>query len=211
MITLVLADDHPLMLDGVAGLFAGDGFQVLAKCLDGLEARDAIHERRPDLAILDIQMPRLTGLDLLRQARDEGWATRVILLTAGLDTRPIVEAIRLKVDGLVLKHSAADVLIRCAEQVFAGAQWLDPEAMQQALGALSAAPSGLAAELTPREGDVVRLVAQGRRNKEIARDLGISEGTVKMHLHNLYEKLSVSSRTELAILAREHRFGSGEA
>ncbi len=207
MTTVVVADDHPLMLDAVAGLFRPPGFTVVARCQDGAQARAAIIEHRPELAVLDVHMPRLTGLELLAEARAAGWTTRILLLTAGLEPEPIVQAIRLKVDGLILKGAGADVLVRAAEAVVAGTQWIDKEAMEQVIGILAAPPSAEPIGLTPRETDVVRQVAQGRRNKEIARDLGISEGTVKMHLHNLYEKLSVSSRTELAILARERKLG----
>lgn len=207
MTTVVVADDHPLMLDAVAGLFRAPAFEVLARCQDGLQARNAIQQHRPDLAVLDVHMPRVTGLELLAQARTEGWPTRILLLTAGLEPEPIVEAIRLKVDGLILKGAGADILVRAAEAVAGGSQWIDKEAMAQVIGVLAEPPKAEPVALTPRETDVVRLVAQGRRNKEIARDLGISEGTVKMHLHNIYEKLSVSSRTELAILARDLKLG----
>jgi DNA-binding NarL/FixJ family response regulator len=207
MPTVVVADDHPLMLDAVAGLFAGAGFEVVARCRDGQQAREAIQKHRPDLAIVDIQMPHVTGLELLAEARAQAWPTRILLLTAGLEPELLVEAIRLKANGLVLKGAPGDVLVRAGEAVAAGGQWIDKEAMEQVIGILAEPADGAAAALTPRESDVVRCVARGRRNKEIARDLGISEGTVKMHLHNLYEKLSVSSRTELAILARERGLG----
>jgi two-component system, NarL family, nitrate/nitrite response regulator NarL len=108
----------------------------------------------------------------------------------------------------VLKDAGGDMLLRCVQAVLAGEQWIDREAMKQVMSALANPPADAhLAELTPRERDVVSAVAQGKRNKEIARDLGISEGTVKMHLHNLYEKLSVTSRTELAILARDRALG----
>jgi DNA-binding NarL/FixJ family response regulator len=207
MVSVVVADDHPMMLDAVAGLFAGAGFEVTARCHDGAQAREAIVDKQPGLAVLDINMPRLSGLDVLREVRAQKWPTRVILLTASVEPEPIVEAIRLKVDGLVLKGAGADLLLRCAMQVCEGQQWIDREAMQQAIGLLTEGDSEADVSLTPRELDVVRQVAIGRRNKEIARDLGISEGTVKMHLHNLYEKLGVGSRTELAILARDRRIG----
>jgi DNA-binding NarL/FixJ family response regulator len=207
MATVVVADDHPLMLDAVAGLAAGAGLEVVARCRDGAQARAEILARTPDLAILDVQMPHLTGLELLAEARAQGWRTRILLLTAGLEPEPIVEAIRLDVDGLILKGAAGDELVRAAAAVLAGGRWIDEEAMAQVGGRL--VEPRAAGSLTPRETDVVRCVALGRRNKEIARDLGISEGTVKMHLHNLYEKLGVSSRTELAILARERRLDRG--
>lgn len=202
MTTLIVADDHPIMRDAVAGLFAPP-YQVLERCSDGLQARAAIIAHKPDIALLDVHMPSMTGLDLLREARAEGWRARIILLTAGLESKPLVEAVELKVDGLVLKDAGGELLLRCVEAVRAGEQWIDKEAMKQVMSTL-AKPSSTPAELTPRESDVVRQVAQGQRNKEIARSLGITEGTVKMHLHNLYEKLSVSSRTELALLAKEH-------
>lgn len=204
MASLIIADDHPLMLQGVIALFAETRFDIVATCLDGQQARSAILEHAPDLAILDVNMPRLTGLELLREARAAQWSTRIVLLTAGLDPEPLVEAFKLQVDGLILKDAGGDMLLRCAETVLGGEQWFDKEAMKQVIAAF-AAPTGPRAELTPREAEVVRLVAVGRRNKEIARVLSISEGTVKMHLHNLYEKLAVSSRTELAIMALDLR------
>lgn len=207
MTTVVVADDHPLMLDAVAGLFQPPAFSVLARCRDGAQARQAIQEYRPNLAVLDIHMPWATGLELLAQARAEGWSTKILLLTAGLEPEPIVEAIQLKVDGLILKGAGGDVLVRAAEAVMRGTQWIDRDAMEQVIGRLAEPSQTGPIPLTPREMDVVRRVVLGRRNKEIARDLQISEGTVKMHLHNLYEKLSVSSRTELAILARERKLG----
>lgn len=200
MTSLLIADDHPLMRDAVASLF-GPPYEVLERCADGSQARAAILARRPDIAILDVQMPSLTGLDLLREARAEAWPTRIILLTAGLEPKPLVEAVKLRVDGLVLKDAGGELLLRCVEAVLAGEQWIDKEAMKQVMTMLAQSPPS--ADLTPRESDVVRQVARGQRNKEIARSLGITEGTVKMHLHNLYEKLGVSSRTELALLAKE--------
>lgn len=202
MTTLIVADDHPLMRDAVAGLFTPP-YEVVERCANGEQARIAIVNHRPDIAVLDVQMPALTGLDLLREARAEAWPTRIILLTAGLEPKPLVEAVRLKVDGLVLKDAGGELLLKCVEAVLAGEQWIDKEAMKQVMATLTHAPA-TPVDLTPRESDVVRQVAQGQRNKEIARSLGITEGTVKMHLHNLYEKLGVTSRTELALLAKEH-------
>lgn len=205
MTTLIVADDHPLMRDAVAGLF-GPPYTVLERCADGQAARAAILAHQPDVAVLDVQMPSLSGLDLLREARSAGWRTKIVLLTAGIDPPPLVEAVRLQVDGLVLKDAGGDLLLRCVAAVLAGEQWVDKEAMKQVMSVL-AQPAPVIADLTPRESDVVRQVVQGQRNKEIARSLGITEGTVKMHLHNLYEKLGVASRTELALLAKARGLG----
>lgn len=201
---VVLADDHPLMLDGVAGLLVGSEFEVVARCTDGLAARAAITEHGPDIALLDIHMPGATGIDLLREAREVRWPTRMVLLTASLDGDPLVEAVGLNVDGLVLKHAAGEVLLRCLRSVREGQSWIDREAMAVVMRALSqarAAEPGVT--LSKRELEVARLVASGLRNKEIASSLGITEGTVKMYLHTLFEKLEIGSRVELAMLVRD--------
>lgn len=202
MPTVLVADDHPLMLDALAGLLQGAGFTVVARALDGAQAVAGILEHRPQLAILDVNMPGPSGIEVLARARDEGWRTRIVLVTAGLDVDPILQALKLGVDGLVLKGAGGDIILRAANAALEGAPWIDREAMAQVVGVISR-PGPALPQLTPRETDVVRELARGRRNKEIARDLGITEGTVKMHLHNLYEKLGVSSRTELAVLARD--------
>lgn len=201
-LSIVVADDHPMLLDGIVGLLAAAGHDVKARCLDGQQALEAIKANQPDLAILDIHMPNLTGIDVLREARRDGWRTRIVILTASLDPQPIMEAIHLRVDGLILKGAGGDVLLRCLDRVMEGEQWLDRDAMHQIVDQLGK-PVDRPLELTPRETEVARLVSLGSRNKEIARQLEISEGTVKMHLHNLYEKLHVSSRTELAIMVRD--------
>lgn len=200
---VIVADDHPLMLEALSGLLASTGFEVVGKAPDGVRAVAGIRADAPDLALLDVHMPGLSGIEILSLARSEGWSTRIVLLTAGLDVDPIMEALRLDVDGLVLKGAGGDIILRAATSALEGRPWIDREAMQQVVGLISKPPAEPRALLTPRETDVVRELARGRRNKEIARDLGISEGTVKMHLHNLYEKLGVSSRTELAVMVRD--------
>jgi len=200
--SIVVADDHPMLLDGIGGLLSAAGYDVKARCLDGQHALDAIRTGQPDLALLDVHMPHLSGLDLLRQARRDRWDTRIVILTASLDPQPIMEALHLRVDGLLLKGAGGDTLLKCLERVMEGEQWLDRDAMHQIVDQLGK-PVERPLELTRRETEVARLVSFGSRNKEIARELDISEGTVKMHLHNLYEKLKVTSRTELAILVRD--------
>lgn len=200
--TVLVADDHPLMRDGIVGLFSGTEFEVVAQVPDGDAALAAIRTLDPGVAVLDINMPGLSGVDLLRQARSDGWETLIVLLTAGVDAELLDEAFKLGADGLVLKDAAGDMLLQAVRGALSGEPWFDKSAMEQVIAHLGAAlPAG--PPLTARENDVARLVAIGRRNKEIAYELGVSEGTVKMHLHNLYQKLEIGSRTELAILARD--------
>lgn len=205
MASVVVADDHAMLLDGIAGLLRAGGHTVLARCLDGAQARAAIREHDPDIAILDVHMPEATGLELLQEARRDAWRTRIVILTASTDPAPIMEAVQLRTDGLILKGAGGDTLLLCIDRVLGGDQFLDRDAMIQIVETL-ARPAERPPELTRREAEVAQLVSHGSRNKEIARALDISEGTVKMHLHNLYDKLNVSSRTELAILVREKGF-----
>jgi two-component system, NarL family, nitrate/nitrite response regulator NarL len=202
MIRLVLADDHPLLLTGLAQLFQNEpDFEILALCADGAQALEAVRRQRPDLLILDLKMPGKDGLAVLRELHAEGSATRVILLTAALEDGEVLEAVRLGVDGVVLKEAATDVLLRAARQVHAGGQWLERRSVGHALQRTyerEAEARSVAAVLTPREVEIARLVAAGLRNKEIAKRLCISEGTVKIHLHNIYEKVKVPGRIELA-------------
>ena len=206
-IRLVLADDHPLMLDGLESLFRGaGGFEVIARCRDGEETLQAVRQHKPDVLVLDLRMPRLSGVDVLRKMRAEGLATRVVVLTAVLDEDEVVEAVGLGVRGAVLKEMAPEMLLKCVRRVHDGGTWLERTAAGRALDRLGRG-GGVhrvgVSSLTPREEEIVRLVARGLRNREIGERLGIGEGTVKVHLHHAYEKLGVETRTELLILLRE--------
>ena len=206
-IRLVLADDHPLILDGLENLFHLEkDFQVAARCTDGLETLQAVRQHGPDVLILDIRMPGKDGLEIVREMRKEKLPARVVLLTAALEEEEFLEAVRLGVQGLVLKEMAPKLLVQCIRRVHAGKQWLEHHSARQALEKMLRREAGareLAAILTPREIDIVRLAAQGLRNKEIADKLFISEGTVKTHLHNIYEKLNIDSRVALVHYAQE--------
>ncbi|HKV12623.1 MAG TPA: response regulator transcription factor [Thermoanaerobaculia bacterium] len=201
-ISLVLADDHPIVLRGLAQLFQEEpDCQVLALCFDGEQALRAVHQHRPDILILDLKMPVRDGLAVLQELRSHSLPTRAVLLTATLEDSEVLEAVRLGAEGVVLKETAPEVLLRAVRQVHAGGQWLERRSVGQALQRAverEAEARGLAAVLTRRETEIARLVASGSRNKEIAQQLCISEGTVKIHLHNIYEKLKISSRLELA-------------
>jgi DNA-binding NarL/FixJ family response regulator len=200
-IRLVLADDHCLILQGLELLLRQEpDFQVLACCRDGEEALCTVRQYRPDILILDILMPGKDGLTVLREIHQEELPTRVILLTAVADEDSVLEAMRLGVGGVVLKEMTIPLLIQCIRKVYAGDQWLERRSISRALDKMLRREAGareIAKVLTPREIEVVRLVANGMRNREIAVKLAISEGTVKIHLHRSYEKLNVDSRLEL--------------
>ncbi|MGH9361775.1 MAG: response regulator [Thermoanaerobaculia bacterium] len=206
-IRLVLADDHPLVLDGLEQLFRLErDFEVVARCRDGHEALRAIRQHRPDVLVLDIKMPGLDGLSVLRAIRDERLPTETVLLTAALDDDQLVEAVRLGVRGVVLKESAPRVIINALREVRSGGSWLEGRAVSRALQKLVGREATVReAErlLTPRELEIVRMVGSGARNREIASRLFITEGTVKIHFHNIYEKLAINSRVELALWARD--------
>ena len=206
-ITLVIADDHPLILDGMENLFRLEkDFKVVARCLDGEETVKAVRKHKPDVLVLDIRMPGTDGLTLLRGMKKEKLSTRVVLLTAALGEDEVAEAVRLGVRGLVLKEMAPKLLVQCIRQVHAGELWLEKRSVTSALEKLLQREAGqreVTLLLTPREIEIVKQVAAGLRNTEIAKKLFISEGTVKMHLHNIYQKLGVDSRTKLTRYAQE--------
>jgi DNA-binding NarL/FixJ family response regulator len=200
-IRLVIADDHLLVLAALKHLIHQEQeFDVLACCKDGEEALHAVRQHQPDVLLLDIHMPRKDGLAVLRDIRKEKLSTRVVLLTAALDEDQVLEAMRLGVEGVVLKEMTPQQLMQCIRKVHAGDLWLEKQSVSRALEKLlrrEAAAREIANVLTRREMEVVRLMASGLRNKEIADQLSISEGTVKIHLHKGYEKLQVQSRMEL--------------
>ena len=205
-IGLVLADDHPIVLDELEQLFRLEqDFKVLARCRDGEETLQAVRKYRPDVLILDMRMPGKSGLAVLREMKREKLPTRVVLLTAAIDENEALEAIRLRVSGVVLKEMAPQLLVKCVRKVHAGGQWFEKRSFARALETLLQREAGarqIAGVLTPREMEIVRLVASGLHNKEIAGNLLISEGTVKIHLHHIYEKLHVDGRLELTLYAQ---------
>lgn len=205
MTRVLIADDHPLMLSGIAGVLRRTDYQVVAKASDGVAALDMLDEARPDILVLDLKMPAMSGLDVLRALRERGDTRPVVLLTADIDDAALREAVRLGVNGVILKDSADTLIRTCLDQVCAGERWVQPALLQRVLSLAvdeEARPRGPLDQLAPRERAITRLVCEGLRNKEIGDELGLTEGTVKVCLHRMYEKLGVSNRTELAMLAR---------
>ncbi len=206
-ISIVLADDHPIVLDGLEQLFRTEkDFDVKAKCRDGEQALRAVREHRPDILVLDVRMPIRDGLSVLRELRNWKAATRVVLLTVAIDEEQLTEALALGTRGILLKETAPNLLLEAVREVHKGGQWIETGVVGRTLKRMrerDLVTKREAADLTPRELQIVRMVAGGHRNRAISDELGITEGTVKIHLHNIYQKLRVDGRLELAVLARE--------
>jgi DNA-binding NarL/FixJ family response regulator len=201
---VVLADDHPIVLGGLrAFLQAEAGVEIVAAVPDGASALEAIRAHEPSIAVLDINMPQLTGLEVLEALEVDGLATRVVLLTGSASDEQIAMAVERGAWGLLLKEHTLLTLTECLKTVAAGRRWLPEELVAPAVRrAAERREKDVRPEcvLTAREYEIARLIAQGLSNKHIARALAISEGTVKIHLHNMYEKLGSVNRTSLAVL-----------
>jgi two-component system nitrate/nitrite response regulator NarL len=208
-VSIVVADDHPVVLGGIVTLLNEDKtFRLVASCTDGVQAIDAIRTIKPDLALLDMNMPKQNGLQVLKALVAENLPTRVIFLAASLSDKEIVAATTTGAYGIVLKESAPDMLIASLHAVAAGEKWLPADLVDGAIERMREDHAQLAAVsqlLTPREIEIMLKVAEGLTNSQVGSQLNISEGTVKMHLHSIYEKVGVSNRTSLANYAIAYR------
>ena len=181
-------------------------FTVLAQCENGDEALAAVRAHQPDILLLDLRMPKKDGITVLKDMKQEGLTTRVVLLAASVDDEEVLEAARLGVRGMVLKEMAPRLLVQCLHKVHAGGLWLERNSAARAFETLLRREAGtreISKLLTPREIEIARLAALGQRNKVIGEGMAISEGTVKTHLHHIYEKLRVQSRAELVLYCKE--------
>ena len=205
-IRLILADDHRIILEGLEQLFRREkDFEVIGTATNGEDALAAVRTKKPDVLVLDINMPKGNGLWVLKNVHTEKLKTRVVLLTASLDDDEVLEAMQSGVSGLVLKEAAAVNLVDTVRRVQRGERALEPMLVSRALDRLSQREEAkkIVEVLSKRETEIVKMVAAGLRNKEIALKLSIGEGTVKTHLHTIYEKLGVHGRVELAMYALE--------
>jgi two-component system nitrate/nitrite response regulator NarL len=208
-VSVVVADDHPAVLYGIAEILrAQPDISVVAACGAGESATAAIQQFTPDVALLDIIMPDLSGLDVLRGIVKDGIKTRVMLLTAAATDERILAAMTSGAKGLLFKDAAPDNLVDCVREVAKGKLWFPHGLVGAALereGARRADRECSIKALTPREAQIALLVSEGLSNKLVARQLNIADGTVKVYLHHIYAKLGISNRTALCALATAHR------
>jgi DNA-binding NarL/FixJ family response regulator len=206
-IHLVIADDHPLILDGLEHLFAGDGFDIQARCLDGRAALAAVERNEPDVVLLDLHMPKMDGLGVIQALKREGARTRVVVITDDLSEKEALDLLRLGVAGIVLKDMPPQLVLQAVRKVAAGETWVEKRSFSRVLEHLLRREAGtqqIAGVLSPRELQIVRLCAQGASNAEIAKKFSLTEGTVKSHLHRAYFKLKLRGRSDLVRFVHEN-------
>jgi two-component system, NarL family, nitrate/nitrite response regulator NarL len=202
MTKILIADDHEFLRAGLEAVLERKGYEIVGSEPDGEAALAAIEREDPDVVILDVRMPRRGGLETLDALRASGDNRPVILFTVELEDCGLITAMKAKVDGIVFKDWPASRLHEAILTVLAGGRFIDIDLVDRAIArAIDQPERDRLAKLTARERQIFECVALGKRNKEIAEQLGISEGTVKVFLHRIYEKVDVTNRTELASLA----------
>jgi two-component system, NarL family, nitrate/nitrite response regulator NarL len=211
--SVVIADRHPVVQQGLTSVLESESdFEVVACCTDGRNCIEALRNLAPDIAILDIAMPGLTGLEILAIANSENLATRLVFFTASVADHELVMSAAAGAYGVLLKDVAPEILLQSLRQVAEGQRLLPlsssnplvPRAQENI-----AIAENVLTVLTDRERQIMHLVSEGLSNKEIGRRLNIADGTIKVHLHHIYQKLEISNRTVLAALAISHNDGAG--
>lgn len=207
-VRIVIADDHTIFRDGLRRLLESEPeLQVVGEAADGAEAVTQTREVTPDILLLDLAMPRVPGMDTLRElsADGEGMKCKIIVLTAAVERIQIVQALQMGARGVVLKDSATQLLMKAIRTVMSGQYWVGREAVGDIVDFMRTNASGEKAPrnygLTKREMDILATIVAGLSNKEIARKFSLSEDTVKHHLTNIFDKVGVASRLELALFA----------
>jgi DNA-binding NarL/FixJ family response regulator len=204
----VVADDHPVVSIGVRNMLtAKDGFEVVGDASDGDEAITQTLELEPDVLLLDVQMPRLPGLEAMRAIMHNAGTAKILLLTSAITTQQIIEALHIGARGIVLKDALASHLQTAVRTVVGGDYWIGGKRVVNLVSALhdlmqqAQPPERKTYGLTPRELDVVGAIVEGCSNRDIAKQFNLSEETVKRHLSNIFDKTGVSTRLELALFA----------
>lgn len=212
-IRIVVADDHPVVRFGVQNMLEDEpGFEVVGQAEDGDVAITQTLELEPDILLLDLQMPRLPGLEAMRAIMSKSPRVKIILLTSTISTQQVIEALQIGARGIVLKDAVASDLATSLRAVLQGDYWIGGERVANLLTALnelmskaSTTPERKTYGLTPRELEVTTCIVEGCSNKDVAKQFTISEETVKRHLSNIFDKTGVSTRLELALFAIAHK------
>ena len=213
-LNIILIDDHTLFREGLVGLLSRRHINVLAAVGNGHEGLRLATELNPDVILLDMRMPEMDGMDVLRQLRQRGFRNPIAMLTTSSDERDLVESLRSGAQGYLLKDMEPDQLVVALRDIVAGKTVVAPDlapVLARVVQGESIAPvqGSPFAKLTPRENEILVLLAEGQSNKVIARNLGISDGTVKLHVKSILRKLGVHSRVEAAVIAVEHGLRAG--
>jgi DNA-binding NarL/FixJ family response regulator len=210
-IRIVVADDHPVVCIGVRNMLSEtEGFEVIGDASDGDEAITQTLELQPDILLLDVQMPRLPGLEAMRAIMTGMPTVKIILLTSTISTQQVIEALHIGARGIVLKDALADHLQTAIKTVSGGDYWIGGKRVINLVSALhdlmqqAQVPQRKTYGLTPRELEVVGAIVEGCSNRDIAKQFNLSEETVKRHLSNIFDKTGVSTRLELALFAIAH-------
>jgi len=208
-LNVILIDDHTLFREGLQGLLSRRNINILAAVGNGQEGLRLATELKPDVILLDMRMPEMDGMDVLRQLRKNGFTNPIAMLTTSSDERDLVESLRSGAQGYLLKDMEPDQLVLALRDIVAGktvvAPDLAPVLARVVQGdSITAVDENPFSKLTPRENEILALLAEGQSNKVIARNLGISDGTVKLHVKSILRKLGVHSRVEAAVMAVEH-------
>jgi two-component system nitrate/nitrite response regulator NarL len=211
--SLIIVDDHPVVRHGLINLLVTEiDFIILATCANGLEGIQAMRSLTPDIAVVDMSMPKMTGLDVLAAAAAENLSTRIIVLAGAPDDREIIAAADGGAFGFVLKDAAGDELLSCLRCVARGEKWLPAALIDNAQVREKDRQSERAmvdSTLSRREREVMLLIGENLSNKEAGQRLHLSEGTVKLHLHSIFSKLGLRNRTALAALAARYERATG--
>jgi len=216
-IRVLIADDHPVFRQGLLSIFRNETeFKVIGEATDGRQALDLTQKLNPDILLLDLIMPHLTGLETLRELSGSSTPVRTIVLTASIEKEQIAQALQLGARGILLKDASTDVLLKGIRTVMNGQFWVGQDKVTDLVEILrSYMPDSDERKadrktfgLTARELDVVAAIVSGFTNREIAQKFSISEQTVKHHLRNIFDKVGVSNRLELALFAINHQLVS---
>ena len=213
---ILIIDGHALFRTGLTELLGRRDIEVIDAIGDGHEGLRLAREHAPDVVLLDLRMPKPSGLEVLRQMREAGLEMPIVMLTTSNEERDLVECLRSGAQGYLLKDMEPDTLVEALNDILNGQTVIAPELTGVLAKVVThgdtPAPAGpgLFSELTPREAEILCLLAEGQSNKVIARNLGISDGTVKLHVKAILRKLNVHSRVEAAVIAVENSFCSKE-